>query len=315
MSELWIEKYRPYDFSDIIGQDTIINSINNMINRKSLPHMLFYGNPGTGKTTTVLTIINKLYNDINNSFFVMKLDASNNRGINTIRNEVKGFAEKKLMFGQKIKIIILDEVDSMTDDAQFALRRIIEQYSDTTRFILICNYVNKIIPAIRSRCLNFKFKPLTHDSIHTKLMTICNKEKLKINDKYLKLISSLVDGDIRKAINVLQTISKINKVTEKTIYNMIGYPHNAIIKKFINNIYCKKNNLLKVIKHNNYYNYSQYNLSILLKCITKYIIANKYNNLPYIIRELAHLEYNSYKSFSLEIYFNMISCILFKYRD
>ena len=315
MNSIWIEKYRPTEFKDILGQNTIINCLKKMIKNKSLPHMLFHGNSGTGKTTTILTIINKLYGSTNNSFFVMKLNASNNRGINTIRKEVKGFAEKKVVFNQKIKIIILDEVDSMTYDAQFALRRIIEKYSDTTRFFLICNYINKIIPAIRSRCLNFRFNPINTKNIFSKLKSISISEKLKISDKHLNLISLLVEGDIRKAINILQTLST-TKINEKNIYNLLGYPDKKTISIFINNIFNTKNDLCKVIKKNNYYNYSQYNFSNFIKYVCNYIIDNNMviDKLPFIMRELAQLEYNSHKSFLVEIYFNMISCILFKYR-
>ena len=191
-------------------------------------------------------------------------------------------------------------------DAQFALRRIIEKYSDTTRFFLICNYINKIIPAIRSRCLNFRFNPINTKNIFS---------KLKISDKHLNLISLLVEGDIRKAINILQTLST-TKINEKNIYNLLGYPDKKTISIFINNIFNSKNDLHKVIKKNNYYKYSQYNFSNFIKYVCNYIIDNNMiiDKLPFIMKELAQLEYNSHKSFLLEIYFNMISCILFKYR-
>ena len=158
-NSIWIEKYRPKTFDDIIGQDKNINIIKNVLKNNSLPHLLLHGNSGVGKSSTINSIINYLYGD-NKAFMVMKLDASDDRGINSVREEIKGFAEKMTIFNKGIKLIILDEADSMTFDAQFALRRIIEKYSENTRFCLICNYENKIIKPIKSRCVNIRFYPI-----------------------------------------------------------------------------------------------------------------------------------------------------------
>ena len=147
---IWIEKYRPDNFDDIVGQEKNINIINKMIEGGSFPHLLLHGKSGTGKTSTIMSIANKLYGK-NKAFMMIKLDASDDRGINTVREEIKGFAEKMTPFNTGIKLIILDEADSMTFDAQFALRRIIEKYSDDTRFCIICNYMNKIIAPIKAR--------------------------------------------------------------------------------------------------------------------------------------------------------------------
>ena len=187
---LWIEKYRPINFKQIIGQNKIINILEDMIENGSFPHLIFSGISGTGKTSTIMAIANKLYGS-NKTFMVMKLDASDDRGINSVREEIKGFAEKVTIFNEGVKLIILDEADSMTFDAQFALRRIIEKYSDTTRFCLICNYENKIIPAIKSRCLNFRFSPIDKSHIIEKLNFICKKENLKASNKTLNIIAEL----------------------------------------------------------------------------------------------------------------------------
>ena len=146
-----------------------------MIKSGSFPHLIFYGISGTGKTSTILSICRELYGK-NKTLMVMKLDASDDRGINSVRDEIKGFAEKMTINNKGIKLIILDEADSMTFDAQFALRRIIEKYSNSTRFCLICNYDNKIIPAIKSRCANFKFNPINEIFIKKKLL-IYQKKK------------------------------------------------------------------------------------------------------------------------------------------
>ena len=149
------EKYRPKNLNEIISHDNIINSITNMIDNNCLPHLLFYGQPGTGKTSTILAILNKLYD--NNSLMYLKLNASDDRGINVVRNQIKNFSETKSFFSNNYKFIILDEADYMTIDAQLSLRRIIEEYHNNIRFCIICNYLYKIIPEIKSRCALFRF--------------------------------------------------------------------------------------------------------------------------------------------------------------
>ena len=231
---LWIEKYRPSNFKQIIGQNRIINIIENMIENGSFPHLIFSGISGTGKTSTIMAIANKLYGS-NKTFMVMKLDASDDRGINSVRDEIKGFAEKQTIFNEGIKLIILDEADSMTFDAQFALRRIIEKYSDTTRFCLICNYENKIIPAIKSRCLHMRFSPIEKSHILKKLSYICKKENLKASDKTLNIIAELSNGDFRKSINLLQSISmRNNNIKPKLCYETAGLLDKKIVKKILN---------------------------------------------------------------------------------
>ena len=143
----WIEKYRPKNLEHIISNEQNLTILKNMLKGGSLPHLLFHGTSGTGKTSTIMALAKELYQN-NISLMVMKLDASDDRGINSVRDEIKGFAEKKNMFQKGVKLIILDEADSMTFDAQFALRRIIEKYSESVRFCLICNYENKIISGI-----------------------------------------------------------------------------------------------------------------------------------------------------------------------
>ena len=168
----WVEKYRPKYIEEIISHDQNITTIKKLLCNQSLPHLLFYGLPGTGKTSTIMALAREIYGN-NIRLMVMKLDASDDRGINSVREEIKGFAEKSNMFHKGVRLIILDEADAMTFDAQFALRRIIEKYSSIIRFCLICNYENKIIPAIRSRCTNFRFNNIDSNSIKFKLNEIC----------------------------------------------------------------------------------------------------------------------------------------------
>jgi replication factor C subunit 3/5 len=271
----WIEKYRPYNIDDIISNNENIKILTSMLNNGSLPHLLFYGSSGTGKTSLILALARQLYgNDIN--LMVMKLDASDDRGINSVREEIKGFAERKNMFSNGVKLIILDEADSMTFDAQFALRKIIEKYSVTTRFCLICNYENKIIPAIRSRCANFRFNPLPNDKIITILEKISKNEKLIYNDNSLKIIANICNGDLRKSINLLQSVSmKSNILTEDSCYESAGLPPkkdlNIIFDSLLNpnhsfeNIYTQIYNKVKL---------NGYSLGIILKELTIYLINN-----------------------------------------
>lgn len=296
-SLLWIEKYRPKNFNEILGQSTNIKTIENVIKNGSFPHMIFNGKSGTGKTSTIMAVINKLYGK-NTTFMVMKLDASDDRGINAVRDEIKGFAEKITLFNQGIKVIILDEADSMTFDAQFALRRIIEKYSDTTRFCLICNYENKIIPPIKSRCVNFRFNPIKNHIIVDKLKFISEKENIKEVNNSLNVIAELANGDLRKAINLLQSISMRSKeITEELCYETAGVPNINDVEE----IYFKL--IDKDISFNELYQLlvnkiidKGISLSLFLGQLTKIIFKHRtlidQNELAKYLNKLAHLEYS-----------------------
>ena len=310
----WVEKYRPTSLDMIKGQDTNIECLEKLIDNKSLPHLLFYGNSGTGKTSTIMSIINKLFGK-NRVFSLMKLDASDDRGINSVREEIKGFAEKKNVFNRCIKIIILDEADNMTFDAQFALRRIIEKYSENTRFCLICNYENKIIPAIKSRCANFKFNPINESIICENLKHICNKENIKAKQKSLKIISNLSNGDMRKAINLLQSVYLKDKtLKQKSIYETAGIPSNANIKKLLV-ILNKKISLEEKINKCKFILNNGYSLSVIIQRFFKYIYKNNLlkEDFSKLISDLSDLENNIAKSTFAEIYFAAFICIILKY--
>ena len=221
---IWIEKYRPKTCDDIVGQDKNLNIITNMIKGGSLPHMLLHGKSGTGKTSTIMALANMMYGK-NTQFMMIRLDASDDRGINTVREEIKGFAEKMTPFNKGVKLIVLDEADSMTYDAQFALRRIIEKYSDDTRFCIICNYMNKIIAPIKARCVNMRFYPIEKNIIVDRLKYICKQEQLKCEKGSLDEIAMIANGDMRKAINILQSLSMMSKKIDiNQCYNSAGIP-------------------------------------------------------------------------------------------
>lgn len=206
----WVEKYRPQTISEISSQKHIVNSIKKSIVDGNLPHLLFYGPSGCGKTTTILAIARDLFGrDLWNER-VLEFNASDERGINVIRDKIKVFAKNSINKNEKnkdkpnFKLIILDEADSMTTDSQFALRRIMETYSKITRFCIICNYFNKIIDPIASRCAKYRFKTLDMPSMKNRLNFICDKEGISCNDNVFDKIIEISRGDMRKAINFLQ---------------------------------------------------------------------------------------------------------------
>lgn len=310
----WIEKYRPSNINDIISHNQNIETIKKLLLSKSLPHLLFYGSPGTGKTTTIMAIAKKIYG-INMKLMVMKLDASDDRGINSVREEIKGFAEKTNMFQNGVRLIILDEADAMTFDAQFALRKIIEKYSSIIRFALICNYENKIIPAIRSRCANFRFNNINNINIISKLKYIINCENITYNEEIINTITILAKGDLRKAINLLQSTYLHNDINVQLCYDLAGIPSNLITKKIINILFDNTinfNDSYDII--NNIISKNGYSLSTFLKEILLSIINdnNLLNKSCKIISDLAILENMVAKSTYTDIYISYLIAIFKK---
>tara|TARA_Y100000591_G_scaffold172787_1_gene149190 strand:+ start:1838 stop:2815 length:978 start_codon:yes stop_codon:yes gene_type:complete len=275
IKKIWIEKYRPKNFDEIIGQEKNINILKNLLKNKSLPHLLFHGNSGVGKTSTINAISEYLYGK-NKVFMVMRLDASDDRGINSVREEIKGFAEKMTISNKGVKLIILDEADSMTFDAQFALRRIIEKYSDNTRFCLICNYENKIIKPIKSRCVDIRFYPIDREIIIDKLKDICNKENIKYTKNGIETIAKLSNGDMRKAINILQSLHSLSDVIKSSVcYNSLAIPNIKITEK-ITNYLIDKNKSFKDTYDliNKHIICEGISISLFLKELYEYIISN-----------------------------------------
>jgi replication factor C small subunit len=216
--QIWVDKYRPQRFDDIIGQSEYITRIRSFVETKSMPHLLFAGSPGTGKTTTAHVIANELYGIEGKKGNLLELNASDDRGIDIIRNQIKEFAKLKSLTTIPYKIIILDEADSLTKEAQQALRRTMEKYSTTCRFILACNEISKILEPIQSRCIIFKFKPLQKDDLLQLMSRIEKEEKISIEDDAKELLITFSQGDVRKITNTLQTAASINStITSKII--------------------------------------------------------------------------------------------------
>ncbi len=292
----WIEKYRPKDLNNIIAHNEIINVLNKFIEKNGLPHLLFYGPPGTGKTTTARAIANKIYGNLI-STMVLELNSSDERGIETVREKIKEFACTQKIFDSQIKMIILDEVDAMTNEAQFALRRIIENYTENVRFCLICNYVNKVIPALQSRCTRFRFSHLENNEINDYLNNIIEKEDILITNEAKKSIIEISKGDLRKLLNILQIVSMTynydkNIITENNIYESSGLPLKEDINKILNIL---NNNTFedsfKEIKNLIFEN--SYNLQDIILLIFEEIKKQKINDeiLKKLFIKLSDIEY------------------------
>ncbi|XP_068422545.1 replication factor C subunit 5 [Clinocottus analis] len=221
----WVEKYRPQKLDDLISHRDILDTIQKFISEDKLPHLLLYGPPGTGKTSTILACAKQLYKDKEFTSMVLELNASDDRGIDVVRGPVLSFASTRTIFKKGFKLVILDEADAMTQDAQNALRRVIEKFTENTRFCLICNYLSKIIPALQSRCTRFRFGPLTPDQMIPRLEYVVQQESIDINPGGMKAIVTLSSGDMRRSLNILQSTSMAyGKVTEDTVYTCTGHP-------------------------------------------------------------------------------------------
>jgi replication factor C small subunit len=217
---IWTEKYRPKDFSEIKGQKEIVKRIKAFVELQNIPHLLFAGPAGVGKTTLSLVIAKKLFKDQWHQNF-LELNASDERGIDIIRNKVKDFARTRAIGDVPFKIIYLDECDALTREAQQALRRTMENYTQNCRFILSANYSSKIIDPIQSRCAMFRFKPLEKKEIYAVIEKIENEENLKIDEKAKESLYNISEGDVRKVENILQSSAAISKnITEEIIYSM-----------------------------------------------------------------------------------------------
>jgi len=232
MFELWTEKYRPKKLDEIVGQDNIIKRIKAFVKKGSIPNLLFAGIQGTGKTSVAIALANELFGNRDN---FIELNASDSRGIDTVRGEIKDFARTKPIGKANFKIILLDEADALTKDAQQALRRTMENYSETCRFILDCNYSSKLIEPIQSRCVVFRFKPITLEEIKKYFERIEKGENIKIKEDAISAIYKECGGDLRKATNILQACASIDKeISEDTVLEVIGKAKRKDIEKLLN---------------------------------------------------------------------------------
>lgn len=230
----WVEKYRPNKLDDLISQKEIVGTIQKFMAEDRLPHLLFYGPPGVGKTSTILACAKQMFKSQHFNSQVLELNASDDRGIGMVRDSVLTFASTRTIFSSGFKLVILDEADSMTKDAQNALRRIIERFTENTRFCLICNYLNKIIPALQSRCTKFRFSPLKLELIKPRLDHVIENEKISVTEDGMQAVIALSGGDMRKALNILQSTSmSSDEVNEESVYTCTGHPLKRDIQSIV----------------------------------------------------------------------------------
>ncbi|KAI9030989.1 P-loop containing nucleoside triphosphate hydrolase protein [Phycomyces nitens] len=236
----WVEKYRPKDIKDISSQEDVVKVLTKALTSDNLPHLLFYGPPGTGKTSTILALAQQLYGPTLIKSRVLELNASDERGIQIVREKIKNFSRRtvtKVVSDYpcpSYKIIILDEADLMTKDAQSALRRIMETYSKTTRFCIICNYVSRIIEPITSRCAKFRFKPLPTEDLEKRINMVCESENVQLGKGSIEALIKVSNGDLRKAITFLQSASNLyinEPIPPTTFYEIGGIIPETIIKQ------------------------------------------------------------------------------------
>jgi len=240
----WVEKYRPKTVDDVAHQDEVVSVLRNTIKGNDFPNLLFYGPPGTGKTSTILACCRQLFGADIYKNRVLELNASDERGIQVIRDKVKKFASFSVSSKKPdgtpcppYKIIILDEADSMTKHAQAALRRTMERQTKTTRFCLICNYVSRIIEPITSRCAKFRFKPLAMDTVRDRLNLIASQESVQIDEEAVAEVISASEGDMRKAITYLQSAYRLkgeDVITAAEIQEMAGVVPSAALDDLVN---------------------------------------------------------------------------------
>jgi replication factor C small subunit len=288
---MWVEKYRPKKISEIVNQKEIMGSLGALLkNQSEMPHLLFSGSAGVGKTSTAICIsrdiLGKYWQD-----YSLELNASDERGIGMVREKVKKFSRFAGLDTEiPFKIIILDEADEMTSDAQTALRRIIEDTAKYCRFILIANNLSKIIEPIQSRCVVFKFTRISNKEISSQLKFIAQKEKIKADEKGLETISDYADGDIRHAINILQAAASMGSIDVSSVKSVIGLTKTKDVQDVLKlalagKISDAREKMIELIK---VYGMSE---SDFLKYINQAVFASKTSNIEGILEIIAKYDY------------------------
>ncbi|OKY79177.1 MAG: ATPase involved in DNA replication HolB small subunit [Candidatus Methanohalarchaeum thermophilum] len=228
--EIWIEKYRPDRLDDVVGQDEITKRLKSYVKTGNLPHLLFAGPPGVGKTASAVAIAKELFGETWRDNFT-ELNASDERGIDVVRSKIKNFARSSTIGDADYKVIFLDESDSLTSDAQSALRRTMEKFSDNARFILSANYSSKIIEPIQSRCAVFRFSRIPEEAIEERIKYIIDEEDIEISEEAIRALKNISSGDMRRAINTLQSAASLEgEIKEDDVFRISAKPHPREVK-------------------------------------------------------------------------------------
>lgn len=262
----WVEKYRPNNFEDIVLDSLNKTILENIIKNKHFPNLLFYGPPGTGKTTSIINLIKSFEKECNNKTLMIHLNASDERGIDIIRNQINTFVNSKSLFNNGMKFVILDEVDYMTKNAQIALRYLLQNYKSNVRFCLICNYISRIDEALQNEFVRLRFNQLPENEIIKFLNIINENENLQYNIETINLIQKLFNSDIRSMINYMQS-------NEQIIYNK-KIIQDELWDKITTDIKNKtlEENIVFITNISNEYNIEKKNI---IKNYLNYIIRNK----------------------------------------
>jgi replication factor C subunit 2/4 len=272
----WIEKYRPTTSNQILLEPFIKEKIDNILKNKSIPNMIITGEPGTGKTSTIICLAKQLYDENSYKEYVLELNASDDRGLSIINNTILPFCKKKTSDNVN-KLVILDEADSITTKAQNLLSNIIAEYKKNTRFVFICNNCSQITESIQSRCMIIKYGKINHLNLFNKIEEICKYENITYDINGINTLLFLSDYDIRQAINNLECIFySLNILNEENIYKMIDVPKPIFIEKILNN--CINGNLIDAINIVKELYYKGYTPNDILLTFMKCLIEDKFNN-------------------------------------
>ncbi|KPA86367.1 putative replication factor C subunit 3 [Leptomonas pyrrhocoris] len=239
----WVEKYRPSTLDSVVAHEDILNTLRHLMNSGNMPHLLLYGPPGTGKTTTIKACAHYLYGKDRVRANVLEMNASDDRGIDVVRQQIREFSSTSSIFSMmgpsssngngsstggpivNFKLVILDEADQMSHDAQAALRRVIEKYTKNVRFCILCNHINKVIPALQSRCTRFRFAPVKKSAMMPRLKYVAEQEDVRYTTEGLAAAFRLSHGDLRRCLNTMQSSAlSASEITEESVYRVTGNP-------------------------------------------------------------------------------------------
>ena len=316
----WTEKYRPNLINQIVSHETILRIMRNQINRKNFPNVMFYGPPGTGKTTTIHACAREMFGEkyMDN---ILELNGSNDRGICVVREKIDTFAQHTLFTNTSgiQKLVILDEVDSMTQDAQTTLQSIIEKYTDTTRFCLICNYKTKIINALCSLSCIFLFKTIPENVHRMHLRRIIQYEQMNIVSTAIDSIVRESKGDMRQSINVLQSLSMIygnNEITNETVYECICQTYPDKMNNLLRTMFNAENTFETITEHIQILeNTESVNINSIIGLVTEYIISTKIfseHNVAKVLIDLADVERSLAIGATPQIQTRKVASIIYK---